>query len=1091
MTPPHTILVVEDNPITRKMIRVTLATEGYRVLEAPDGRTALARMVEGPPDLVLTDLVLPDMDGFELVTHLRAQPGGAEMPILACSGFLSRFEAARMSALGFTDFLMKPVEPSRLVRTVRAFLPLPGVGGEAPGTGRHVLAVDDDPIQRKLLRIHLDQLGFRVTTAADGAEALDQARRVPPDAILSDVLMPHLDGFQLSLAVRQVPRLARIPIVLVSANYLEEADRALARKVGASGLAARTPDCKEAIELLLDSLGARPPQLRGPAEALEQEHVHRMIRQLERQVAQNIGLIQRSAFQAAVLSMLATLSSGLAQRLNVEMAPQEVLASLLDVGGLSLGALFLHGPDGQLRLEAQYGYAAADTRDLENVCGHPELLQASALEGVPVTIPSAAIPPPTADDFLGRAGVKSALLVPLGTRGEPIGVLLLGSKLRDLADSDWRPFAQTVGGQISQTIALSRTFTRLTAAEEQYRALFEHALEGIYQSSPTGVLLLANPALAQILGYASPAELLATVGDRSTQLYVDPEHRAELLRQLEVHGAVSGFEGRVRRKDGRAIWISENARAVRDASGRVAYIEGRLEDISRRRQAEEVLRESEERFRNAFEESAIGMALQAIDGQYLRVNRALCEMLGYSAEELLAKTFHLIVHPEDRDVDVALARRMLAGEIPSYETEQRYVHKLGHEVWVLASVSLVHNAQGHPHYLVVQAQDITARKQAVAIQARLQAQLTQNEKLAAMGQLLAGVAHELNNPLSVVMGQAELLQDQAGPGPLGARVERIALAAERCVRIVNSFLSLARQRPPERTAVDLNQVVRGAMELLAYPLQVDGVDVRLDLAADLPALWADADQLHQVLINLLSNAQHALRGSPPPRHLAISSRAEAAGTRVVIEVADSGPGVPPGIRSRIFEPFFTTKRVGEGTGLGLPLCRGIVEEHGGTLTLESRPGAGAVFRIELPRQAPPAAGRTAAAAPAGPRVRGRRLLVVDDEEDVAGVLAEMLATDEHRVETARNGAEALDRLQAEAFDAIISDLRMPELDGPGLYREVERRHPALLGRFVFLTGDTLDARLAEFLTQTDVPTVKKPFSLEEVRAAIQRVLGSR
>src|SRR5439155_20985388 len=171
--------------------------------------------------------------------------------------------------------------------------------------------------------------------------------------------------------------------------------------------------------------------------------------------------------------------------------------------------------------------------------------------------------------------------------------------------------------------------------------------------------------------------------------------------------------------------------------------------------------------------------------------------------------------------------------------------------------------------------------------------------LAAMGQLLAGVAHELNNPLSVVMGQAELLQDQAGPGPLGARVERIALAAERCVRIVNSFLSLARQRPPERTAVDLNQVVRGAMELLAYPLQVDGVEVRLDLAADLPALWADADQLHQVLINLLSNAQHALRGIPPHRLLAISSRSEPAGTRAVIEVAARRPGAPPGIRSRI------------------------------------------------------------------------------------------------------------------------------------------------------------------------------------------------
>jgi PAS domain S-box-containing protein len=1086
VTVRYTILVVEDNPVTRKMVRVTLAAEGYRVLEAPDGRTALELMAEVRPDLVLMDLILPGVDGFELVTRLRALPGGADIPILACSGFLSRFEATRMSALGFADFLMKPVEPSRLVRTVRNFLPIPSLDAEGAGGGRHVLAVDDDPVQLKLLQIHLAQMGFRVTTAQDGAGALEQARRSPPDAILSDVLMPRLDGFQLTLALRRDPRLAHIPVVLVSSNYLEEADRALARKVGASGLAPRSPDCKDAIHLLLASLQEQPPLPQGSSEVLEEEHTHRMVRQLERQVAQNSGLIQRSSFQAAVLSMLATLSSGLAQRLEMEVAPIDVLASLLDVGGLSLGALYLYGPDGRLRLEAHHGYSAEDAEALGDLCGHPELLQVSTLEGVPVSIPGS-VSPPMADDFLTRAGVKSALLVPLGSRGEPIGALLLGSRIRDLADSDWRPFAQSVGGQISQTIALSRAFSRLTAAEERYRALFEHALEGIYQSSPAGALLLANPALARILGYESPEELAAMVSNFGAQIHVDPDRRAEFMGRLETEGVVSGFEARFRRKDGRVIWISENARAVSDASGRLAYIEGRVEDISRRREAEEVLRESEERFRGAFEESATGMALQGLDGRYLRVNRALCQMLGYSAEDMLATSVQTMVHPDDRDVDLAHDSQMLAGEIRSYQTEKRYVHKLGREVLVLATVSLVHDAPGRPLYFVVQAQDITGRRAAAAIQARLQAQLAQTEKLAAMGQLLAGVAHELNNPLAVVLGQSSLLASQLETGVPAERARKLGAAAERCARIVKNFLALARQQPPTRQAVLLNTVVREAIELLAYSLRVDGITPMLDLARDLPLLSADPHQLHQVIVNLVTNAHHAMRETVGPRTLTVSTRFDAASARVRLDVADTGPGIAPEVQARLFEPFFTTKPPGQGTGLGLSLCRGIVEEHGGEIRVESAPGRGAAFQVELPVTQVRAA---ATPTPSRSSPRECRILVVDDEPTITSVLADMLGLDGHVVDTASTGRAALDRLRERSYDLILSDLRMPELDGPGFYREAEHRHPGVSRRFVFLTGDVLNDTLRRFLEETGVPSVSKPFTLAEIRQAIRQVLPS-
>jgi len=368
-------------------------------------------------------------------------------------------------------------------------------------------------------------------------------------------------------------------------------------------------------------------------------------------------------------------------------------------------------------------------------------------------------------------------------------------------------------------------------------------------------------------------------------------------------------------------------------------------------------------------------------------------------------------------------------------------------------------------------------------------QLLQTEKLAAMGSLLAGVAHELNNPLSVVLGQTALLRHHVGEGPTALRTDKIAKAAERCARIVKNFLALARQRPPELGEVRLNQVVQEAVELLAYPLRVDDVEVALDLAPDQPVLWADPHQLHQVLVNLITNAHHAMRETPPPRRLTFTTRFDRAAGRVSLAVADTGPGVPLAIQARIFDPFFTTKPPGQGTGLGLSLCQGIVEGHGGTIRVESPSDQGAVFRIELPVGAPPAIARPTPAPEAPPPAGRKTILVVDDEPEVAVVLAEFLTEEGHEVETAPNGAVALEKLRQRRYDLIFSDLKMPELDGPGLYREVVRRHPELRHRFVFFTGDTLASESDAFLAETGAPSLSKPFEQENIRRVVRRALA--
>ena len=365
--------------------------------------------------------------------------------------------------------------------------------------------------------------------------------------------------------------------------------------------------------------------------------------------------------------------------------------------------------------------------------------------------------------------------------------------------------------------------------------------------------------------------------------------------------------------------------------------------------------------------------------------------------------------------------------------------------------------------------------------------LLQSEKVATMGSLLAGVAHELNNPLMALLGQTQLLRETLTDPAFARRTERITNAADRCVRIVRNFLTLARQRRPERSTITLPPVIQGALELLAYELRTEGVEVTVDAAAELPKVVADPHQLHQVLVNLIANAQHAMRRQPRPKRLTIGARHDAGRAVAQVTIADSGPGIPPAVLARIFEPFFTTKPAGEGTGLGLSLCRSMIEDHGGTIGVESTVGEGTCFTIELPVAA--ASAQPAAApvsAPAQP-VRARAILVVDDEEDIAADIAEALTREGHTTEVATNGAMALTLLSRRAFDLVVSDTKMPVMDGEAFFAEAARRYPALQRRFIFLTGDILSREKREFLEHTGAPYLAKPCDLTEVRRLVQRV----
>jgi two-component system NtrC family sensor kinase len=383
------------------------------------------------------------------------------------------------------------------------------------------------------------------------------------------------------------------------------------------------------------------------------------------------------------------------------------------------------------------------------------------------------------------------------------------------------------------------------------------------------------------------------------------------------------------------------------------------------------------------------------------------------------------------------------------------------------------------------------RQQTEAEIARQREALHQSEKLTALGSLLAGVAHELNNPLSVVVGQSLLLEEDARDSAFTDRAQKIRYAAERCSKIVRTFLALARRRESEPRPVQLNAVIGMAADLLGYQLRTSGVELTLDLAPELPTLMADADQLHQVATNLIVNAEQALADCLAPRRLKISTRFDKTRQSLRWVVADNGPGIGPEIRSRIFDPFFTTKPTGQGTGIGLSLCMTIVGTHRGSITPSETPGGGATFTVELPLAGLPAP-KPAAASEAAPRQieSGRRILVVDDEIEIAETLAEILTDLGHRVEMVAQGRAALNQLKAGPFDLILSDLKMPELDGPGLYAALARDYPAMTGKIAFLTGDTLSQRQGEFLAETGAACLEKPFTPEDVRRFVGHLLRS-
>jgi two-component system NtrC family sensor kinase len=313
-------------------------------------------------------------------------------------------------------------------------------------------------------------------------------------------------------------------------------------------------------------------------------------------------------------------------------------------------------------------------------------------------------------------------------------------------------------------------------------------------------------------------------------------------------------------------------------------------------------------------------------------------------------------------------------------------------------------------------------------------------------------------------------------------VESINHEARRASKIVRNLLTFARRHQPERQATDLNQIVTDTVELRRYALRVARVELVLDLDESLPLTWADPFQLQQVVLNLLTNAEQAMEGWNGARKISFETRQR--GDTLVLSVRDSGPGIDERSIDKLFTPFYTTKAVGKGTGLGLSISEGIVREHAGEITVTSTPGAGATFTVELPRVAPPTVEEGATDASSADAARKWRILVADDESSVREALQLFLRSLGHKVDVAGSGMEAVSRLESHQYDAILLDLRMPDVAGDVVYRKLLARDPQLATRVIFVTGDAHSGALGDFVAGSGRPYISKPFVLEDVARLI-------
>ena len=689
------------------------------------------------------------------------------------------------------------------------------------------------------------------------------------------------------------------------------------------------------------------------------------------------------------------------------------------------------------------------------------------------------------------------------------------------------------GENDAATIHIIRDMAERRAAEERYRTLFEQVREGVFVSSPQGRILECNDAFVRILGYESREELLENA--RAQDFYHNPLDRRLFLSEMEENGYVKNFEFEMKRRDGSVVTVLENSYGRRDKTGAIERFNGVLLDISEKKKIEDEIRRRNRDLEamntiavlanQSFDMDEItNMAMRQIvdlfhadtagvylfdkdtkilkrvanygqrgsmlDAREFPLSDNVLEMLESQKLELITRD-HMSMFPSE------VAERLLAEGVKEWIWSVMWTNEK-----LIGIMGITSRTEGHFTALDQKLMITIGRQLANSLDKvrlydetmrayedlrKTQEQLLQSEKMSAVGQLISGVAHELNNPLTAILGYAQLLESDQLSDRARDYVSKLFKQAQRTHRVVQNLLSFARQRKAAKMPCDLRRVVEDTLALRDYDMSLHNISVEKEFPEHLPPVVADPHQIEQVFLNVTNNAVDAMLENAKSGLLHV--RIWTDGGYVSVEFHDTGPGIRE--LNRIFDPFYTTKSLGKGTGLGLSICYGIVKEHGGDIRAHNHPQGGAVIRILLPIAA--AEDGVPLREAGGQRViplQGR-VLIVDDEEAVLEFERDVLSGAGAEVSTATRGEDAIRLLQRGRFDAVLVDSWIPGgCSGVDIYRWVAANQPGLEKRVVLTLSNMTDAEVRSFVEENGVATITKPFEVSDLiavaRSAMQK-----
>ncbi len=633
----------------------------------------------------------------------------------------------------------------------------------------------------------------------------------------------------------------------------------------------------------------------------------------------------------------------------------------------------------------------------------------------------------------------------------------------------------------------------LRKSEARYRTILEDMQESYFEVDLRGNYTLFNDAQCRQLGYTR--EEMIGLDYKKITPYDRQKEMFDIYNRTYRTGEPNElFQAEQIRKDGKRIPVEYSVYPIRNEQGEIIGFRGVGRDITKRVQMEEALRQSEERYRTVLEDMEEAYYEEDLAGNFTLFNDALCRQLGYSREELMGMNYKTYTAPEDIDrVFKAFNTVYRTGE-PLTGFQMVRITKDGRRVFTETSGFPLRDETGQIIGFRGVIRDVTQRKKAEEERRELEQKAQLASRLASVGELASGVAHEINNPLTGVIGYAHLLLTRKDISrDVKHDLEIINEGAQRVAGIVKKLLSFARQTKPEQRYININELIRNTLELRAYELAANNIKVTLQLTRDMPMTIADPGQLQQVFLNLIINAETEMKAAHDKGRLLIKT--ERMNSTLRISFKDNGPGIAKDNLETIFDPFFTTREVGQGTGLGLSVCHGIVTEHRGRIWAESIPGKGATFIVELPlitEEEQPESLESHEPEMERPKKTDKaRILVVDDEPVIRELVSKVLGEQGHTVETVDNAAAALKMVKSKRYRLILLDIKMPGMSGIELYKKFQKIAPSLTKRVVFVTGDVMGKRTISFLNKTKTPYMMKPFDAKELKVEINRILSKK